>query len=154
MTTEASSDSEEVRVSAWFAASVRQAFEAWTDPHKIAQWFGPSGYHAEVLEMDVRVGGEWHFKMISQTGAISHHKGRYVSVDPNDFLSFTWQSEEDKALTGGRETLVSIWFSAEQDGVQVTLLHQKLPTRDAVQALRFGWSSGLEKLENTLFNGT
>ncbi len=143
----------EVRFSTWFAADAQRAFDAWIDPTKIEQWFGPVGYRAEVLEMDVRVSGQWRFKMISDSGEISHHTGHYVSVDPAEFLSFTWETEENTELTGGRETLVSIRFSPEGGGVRVTLLHEKLPNRDAVKALEFGWSSGLSKLKQVLQAG-
>ncbi len=147
MNSEAVSAVNEVSVSAWYAVDVHQAFCAWTEPTKIAQWFGPKGFRAEVLEMDVRVGGTWRFKMISQSGEASHHLGRYRSVEPDKFLSFTWESEKEKDLTEGRETLVSVRFTAEHGGARVTLVHKKLPTRQAKQALEFGWSSGFEKLK-------
>ncbi|WP_298938540.1 SRPBCC domain-containing protein [uncultured Ruegeria sp.] len=140
----------EVRFSEWFAVNLHQAYRAWTDPANIEQWFGPVGYIAEVLEMEVRVGGRWRFKMSSQSGASSHHKGRYVSVVPNEFLSFTWESEEDKELTGDKETLVSVWFEPVRGGVQITLVHQKLPNRSAALSLHHGWSSGFRKLDEAL----
>lgn len=146
MSIDVSPDGTEVNVSVWFDVNVQQAFDAWIDPTKIGQWFGPVDYRAEVLEMDVRIDGKWRFKMISKFGKISHHRGRYVAIEPNTFLSFTWESEEDKELTGGRETLVSVSFSNESGGVRITLHHQKLPNRNSVEALEFGWSSGLKKL--------
>ncbi len=150
MSDEAASDINEVKLSAWYAVGVHQAFSAWTDPDKITQWFGPENYRAEVLEMEVKIGGRWRFKMISQSGDVSHHHGRYLAIEPDRLLSFTWQSEEDESLTEGRETRVSVLFCAESGGSRVTLVHERLPTLKAKQVLEFGWSSGMPKLGRLL----
>lgn len=150
MEREVSASHNEVKVSTWYPADVHQAFCAWTDPNQIEKWFGPKGFRAEVLEMDVRVDGQWRFMMISTSGKVSHHQGRYRAIEPDKFLSFTWESEEDRSLTEGQETIVSVLFEPKRGGVQVTLVHQKLPSSDSVQALHFGWSSGFEKMKNVL----
>ncbi len=150
MSSDAATNVEEVKVSAWYAVGVRQAFSAWADPGKIEKWFGPKGFRAEVLEMDFRIGGRWRFKMISQSGDVSHHYGRYLAIEPDKLLSFTWESEEDSDLTEGRETRVSVRFYAESGGSRVTLLHERLPTQQAKRALEFGWSSGIPKLRRLL----
>lgn len=150
MSSDAVSNVDEVKVSAWYAVDVRQAFSAWTDPGKIEKWFGPKGFRAEVLKMDFRIGGCWRFKMISQSGDVSHHRGRYLAIEADKLLSFTWESEEDSDLTEGRETRVSVQFSAEAGGSRVTLTHERLPTPQAKQVLEFGWSSGMPKLRRLL----
>lgn len=150
MSSDAASDVDEVKVSAWYAVGVRQAFSAWADREKIEKWFGPKGFRAEVLEMDFRIGGRWRFKMISRSGDVSHHCGRYLAIEPDKLLSFTWESEEDSDLTEGRETRVSVRFFAESGGSRVTLVHERLPTLKAKQVLQFGWSSGMPKLGRLL----
>ena len=150
MRSDAASDVDEVKVSAWYAVSVRQAFSAWADPSKIEKWFGPKGFRAEVLEMDLRIGGHWRFKMVSQSGEVSHHHGRYLEIEADKLLSCTWESEEDTDLTEGRETRVTVHFYAEAGGSRVTLVHERLPTQQAKQALEFGWSSGMPKLGRLL----
>ncbi len=150
MNGETASNVNEVKVSAWYAVGVHQAFSAWTDPAKIAVWFGPENYRAEVLEMEVKIGGRWRFKMISESGEVSHHRGRYLAIEPDKLLSFTWESEEDADLTEGRETRVSVHFRAESGGSRVTLVHERLPSLKAKDALEFGWSSGIPKLRRLL----
>ncbi|MDP5218717.1 SRPBCC domain-containing protein [Ruegeria sp. 2205SS24-7] len=150
MSSDAASDVDEVKVSAWYAVGVRQAFSAWANPGKIEKWFGPEGFRAEVLEMDFKIGGRWRFKMISQSGDVSHHHGRYLAIEPGNLLSFTWESEEDGDLTEGRETRVSVRFRAEAGGSRVTLVHKRLPTLKAKQVLQSGWSSGMPKLRRLL----
>lgn len=150
MSGETASNVNEVKVSAWYAVDVHQAFSAWTDPGKIAVWFGPENYRSEVLEMEVKIGGRWRFKMISQSGDVSHHCGQYLAIEPDKLLSFTWESEEDAELTKGHETCVSVHFHAESGGTRVTLVHERLPTIQSKQALEIGWSNSIPKLRRLL----
>ncbi len=32
-------------------------FKAWTDPKRVAQWWGPQGFTSHVCELDARPGG-------------------------------------------------------------------------------------------------
>lgn len=36
---------------------------AWTEPDRIAQWWGPKGWVVDTLSMDVRPGGVWHYHL-------------------------------------------------------------------------------------------
>jgi uncharacterized protein YndB with AHSA1/START domain len=36
---------------------------AWTDPHRLAAWWGPAGWQTVVRVLDLRPGGLWHFGM-------------------------------------------------------------------------------------------
>jgi uncharacterized protein YndB with AHSA1/START domain len=37
-------------------ADRKTAFEAWSDPAQIVQWFGPDGFGIETHEIDIRAG--------------------------------------------------------------------------------------------------
>ncbi len=43
-------------------------WKAWTEPDKIAAWFGPAGFRTTIHEMDVRPGGKWRFIMHGPDG--------------------------------------------------------------------------------------
>ncbi|KZK81037.1 hypothetical protein PsW64_02718 [Pseudovibrio sp. W64] len=132
-----------VNESMWFATDLETAFTGWTDPKAITSWFGPPGYTAEVLELNLTPGGRWRFRMVPNTGMPSHHSGRYVEISRPNTLIFTWESEEDKHLTNGRDTLVTVTFTEEAGGVRITILHEQLPTQEAAQALTYGWGRGI-----------
>ena len=36
---------------------------AWTEPDRIAKWWGPAGWVVEIVTMDVRPGGVWHYRL-------------------------------------------------------------------------------------------
>ncbi len=43
-------------------------WQAWTQPHHIAQWWGPNGFRTTIHEMNVAVGGLWRFIMHGPDG--------------------------------------------------------------------------------------
>lgn len=49
--------SHDVVVNRVFNAPVEQVWDAWVDPEKVRQWWGPTGFTCPSAEMDVRVGG-------------------------------------------------------------------------------------------------
>jgi uncharacterized protein YndB with AHSA1/START domain len=43
-------------------------FDAWTDPKKLAQWWGPNGFTNTIQEYDLKPGGFWRFVMHGPDG--------------------------------------------------------------------------------------
>ena len=39
-------------------------WKAWTEPERIAQWWGPRGFTTTVKEMNVTPGGTWLYGML------------------------------------------------------------------------------------------
>ena len=44
-------------------------FDAWTDPKKLVQWWGPNGFTNTIHEYDLKPGGTWRFDMHGPNGA-------------------------------------------------------------------------------------
>ena len=42
---------------------LKQVWAAWTEPKRIAQWWGPRGFTNPVVEWDARPGGRLHVVM-------------------------------------------------------------------------------------------
>jgi uncharacterized protein YndB with AHSA1/START domain len=64
-------------------------WQAWTDPAHLAHWWGPAGYQIEVLRMDLRPGGLFHYKMQAPTGQDMYGIFRYRDVQAPDLLEYT-----------------------------------------------------------------
>ena len=129
------------------------AFEAWTDPAKLEQWFGPPGFRAQVLTYELAVGGAWRFRMDGPGGVCFHHFGTFVRIARPRQLVFTWASEE--MVKGWRDesgnpTLVTVEFDPVPVGVAVTITHERLVSTQARAALHQGWSGSLICLEAVL----
>ncbi len=127
-----------------------RVYRAWINPKYIAQWFGPKGFRAEVLELDLRVGGTWRFQMIGAGNASVCHFGTYVEIDPPNRLVFTWAPETwpdgwFDADVG--ETLVTVEFRDQPTGTEVVITHENLASDGARTSLTGGWSGALESLD-------
>jgi len=53
---------------------------AHTNPQRVAQWWGPSGFTNTIHEMDVRPGGKWRLTMRSPDGAEFHNESEFLEV--------------------------------------------------------------------------
>jgi len=58
----------EIVLSRVFDAPRELAWDAWTDPKQVAQWWGPKGFTTTIHEMDVRPGGVWRQTMHGPDG--------------------------------------------------------------------------------------
>ena len=132
-----------------FSAPRERVFAAWTDPEQLAQWFGPVGYRAEVLEMDVRVGGRYRigFRPETATELDAHVYGTFLEVAPPERLRYTWVWEEQDAFP---DTVVTVTFIDKGDETEVALSHERLPNAEECERHREGWTSTLTKLPPVL----
>jgi len=142
-----------VTVSRAFKATPQAAFDAWTKPEMLEQWFGPPGYSATILMHDFRIGGGWRFLMKAESGDGLEHFGTFVTIEPPVRLAFTWASEaplQSWRAADGRPTLVTVTFEPCNGGVAVTIVHEGLALEKARRGLTVGWGSGLTCLEEFL----
>lgn len=132
-----------------FAAPRERVFAAWTDPAQLAQWFGPVGYQAEVLEVDLRVGGRYRigFRPESASETESHVSGEFLEVTPPARLRYTWVWEEQE---GFPNTIVTVEFHDKGNETEVALSHERFPNAEECERHRQGWTSTLTKLPQLL----
>ena len=118
-----------------------RVYEAWTDPAKIARWFGPHLVASVEAETDLRVGGR--YRLVAHTEQGRHEVGGiYREVRPNEKLVFTWAWHS----TPERESLVTVTLRADGDGTLLTLLHERFFDQKARDGHERGWTDGLDKL--------
>ncbi len=131
-----------------FKAPRDRVFRAWTDPQRLARWWGPEGRTAPVVELDVRAGGRWRTSMRSPEGDEVWVRGEYREVDPPNRLVFTWAWEENSVP--GHETLVEIDFADLGDQTEIRLTHLGFETAEQCELHNEGWTSSLECLTDHL----
>lgn len=126
-------------------APAAKVFEAWTDPQKIVQWFGPAPTLVDTVkaDMDVRVGG--HFRISFKTDDGDYHEvgGKYLEVTPNQRLVFSWAWHS----TPERVSQVTVVLREEGDVTLLTLTHDKFFNEAARDGHNRGWTGTLDKLE-------
>jgi len=140
-----------VVVSRHYKSNVERAFHAWTKPELLHQWFGPPGTQATVLLHELKVGGQWKIRMNDEDGNEFHHFGSFLEISEPNQLVFTWASEEQ--INGwrdadGKPTVVTIDISQSGDGIDVQITHENIISDQAFNALTFGWSGSLVRLQS------
>ena len=122
-------------------ARPEEVWAAWTEADMLAAWFAPGVMRAEVLALDVRVGGLYRIRM---TGGEGEHivSGAFTEVNPIERLAMTWSWEDGLS----KDTRVTVSFAPREAGTEITILHEGLPTEDAVNQHRQRWNGCLDNL--------
>jgi uncharacterized protein YndB with AHSA1/START domain len=131
-----------IRVSRTIRGAPDAVFSAWTDPERLAEWFGPGAYRVIRAELDPRPGGAYRIVFDPGEGAPVTLTGEYVEVEPPHRLVFTWSW--GLVWPEQPESIVTVELSAAPAGTEMTVTHARYGADDT--AYRGGWESGLEKL--------
>jgi uncharacterized protein YndB with AHSA1/START domain len=131
----------EIVITRVFNAPRRLVFEAYTNPAHLPHWMlGPQGWSMPVCEVDLRVGGSWHFVWRHTDGTEMAMRGVYQEIVPPERLvsNDSWGGEWPNTLN----TLVL----SEQDG-KTTLTQRVLyPSKEARDAaLKTGMLEGMDQ---------
>jgi len=121
-------------------------FRALTDPHDLAEYWGPEGFTIPGVDSDLRVGGHYRIAMQPPEGEPFHLEGEFLEVDPPRALSCTFRWEPPDA--DDRQTVVSL--SLRDLGAASTELlftQGDFATEQRRQVHEDGWTETLDKLE-------
>jgi uncharacterized protein YndB with AHSA1/START domain len=122
-----------------------KVYAAWTDPKKLAHWFGPAQVKAGSVraDIDLRVGGRYRISFESGDGEYSQVGGVYREVTPNARLAFSWAWY----TTPERESQVTVSLHPDGGGTLLTLHHEQFFNEAARDGHARGWAELLDKLE-------
>src|SRR5207247_803036 len=142
--TAAEAEERELVITRIFDAPRRLVFQAWTEPDRVARWWGPQGFVTTHCDMGVRPGGAFRFCMRSPEGTEYWKRGVYREVVEPERLVFTfaWEDADGKP---GHQTLVTVTFAERGDKTELTLhqaVFETIVRRDEHQR---GWASALER---------
>ena len=120
-----------------------QVFAAWTNPAKIADWFGPEGAYEVNAKVDPRVGGRFRITFRTPDGELQDCSGVYREVVLDAKLVFTWAWKS----TPERQSLVTVALKPDASGTMMTFLHEQFVDEAARDNHRTGWTGAFDKLE-------
>jgi uncharacterized protein YndB with AHSA1/START domain len=129
--------------------SVDDAFEAFVDADRLAQWWGPQGFTVRVLSFPARGGERYRIEMRPPEGDPFHLSGEFHEVDSPERLAFTfrWEPPDPDDI----ETLAELEFrSAGAKTTAVTLRQGPFRTEERLGIHRDGWGESFDKLERHL----
>jgi uncharacterized protein YndB with AHSA1/START domain len=126
-------------------------FEAWTDPDRVAQWWGPRGFTTTTFRMDFQVGGVWRFIMHGPDGVDYPNRIVYTEIVRPERIGYDHGDDVEGAGAGFK---VVVTF--EDQGGQTALTLRMIC--DSVEQLegmkKFGAVEGgtqtLDRLEEYL----
>jgi uncharacterized protein YndB with AHSA1/START domain len=140
--------SEELTITRMFNAPREVVFKAWTEPARLASWFGPRGLRTplERIEVDVRPGGRWQVWMVrgdsGDPGAEIHVGGEYREIVEPERLVFTC------AMNFGDESIVTISLAEHGGKTEMTFHQTGLATAEERAGVHEGWASAFERLSD------
>jgi uncharacterized protein YndB with AHSA1/START domain len=100
-------------------APVQVVWQAFTDPKRIPQWWGPSGFRTTTKKMEVKPGGVWRFVMHGPDGHDYENLITYLEVVEPRRLRYKHGGDKDAEPVNFE---VTVTFEQEADDDQRTLL--------------------------------
>lgn len=71
-----------------YDAPVKMVWDAWTDPEKVAKWWGPRGFTLTTHSKDLKPGGHWNYTMHGPDGTDYPNKTYYHEVEKHSRLVY------------------------------------------------------------------
>lgn len=120
----------EIFITRIYYASVKDVWDAWTDPKKVEKWWGPRGFTITTHSKDLRVGGHWTYTMHGPDGTDYLNKTKYLEVDKYSRLVYDHGGNED--LDRPPMFRVTVLFS-ENNGKTKMEMSMKFPSSEAYE---------------------
>lgn len=164
-------DNDGIVIERVFNAPRKLVWKAWTDPALIKQWWGPEGFSAPSIKVDLRVGGKYTYAMHGPEGSEwdrdMYSSGIFKEIVPHekivttDYFSDENGNKIEPSVEGQDENfptelVVTITFEDAGEGkTKLTLFYPKAENEAQFEAMlksgmKEGWNSSLNKLENVL----
>lgn len=136
----------EVVLTRRFEAPRELVFRALTEAELLRRWYGPIGWQLVVCDIDLRVGGEFHFVSQRPSRKNVGQRGVYREIAPPERLVHTeWWEDWNPG-----ECLVTVEL-AERSGQTVLTTTTLFPTREVRDTiLESGMKHSAEELHGKL----
>ena len=121
-----------------------RVFAACVEPEKLAEWWGPAGFTAPSVDLDVRAGGLYRITMQPPDGEAFQLSGGYSEVDPPRRLVYTFVWEEPDP--DDQETVVRLSFLDDREGTKLVLDQGPFATEARYALHEAGWTETLDRL--------
>jgi uncharacterized protein YndB with AHSA1/START domain len=139
-----------------FDAPRALVWKAWTEPGYIMRWWGPEGFTAPVVKIDLRVEGTYLFCMRSPEGRDFWSTGVYREIVPYERIVATDNFSDEKGnivpsayydIIGDQspDLQVTVTFIEQQGRTTLTLRHEGFPQGHLSDLARAGWNQSLDK---------
>lgn len=176
MSNQAATQSKAIVITREFNAPRERVWKAWTEPELVQRWYGPEGFTAPSIKIDLRVGGKYIWAMRGPAGSdwdkVMYTAGVYNEIVPNEKLVVTEHNSDEngnmlesmlesmahngQAGDFPRELTFTVRFEELAKGkTRLSIIYPKPKTEEQYQAMLKigmveGWNSALNKLAQAL----
>jgi uncharacterized protein YndB with AHSA1/START domain len=123
-------------------------FESFSDPDRLARWWGPKGFSIPAVDFEPRAGASYRIAMQPPDGDPFNLTGDFHEVDPPARLAFTFRWEDPDP--DDVETVADLSFRDRGDATEIVLTQGPFKTEARLELHRGGWSDSFDKLEALL----
>lgn len=128
-----------------FSAPIQLVFDVLTKPEHVGRWFAPYDEEMKVCSIDLRVGGNYHYVMVTSDGTECSFRGTFLEIEPPFRTVETWLFEG----WPDAEAVETVELS-EADGV--TRLRHTMAFRDQAGRDHMTRTDGLESSYDNVEN--
>ncbi len=144
-----------------FDAPRETVWRYFTEPELVKRWWGPEGFTAPSINIDLRVGGESLYCMRAPDGKDYWSKGVYREIVPPERIVSTDSFADDKGnvvpatyygMSSGfpLELLITMTFEEFSGKTKFTLRHSGFPPGPDKEDAGIGWNQSFDKLAEAL----
>jgi uncharacterized protein YndB with AHSA1/START domain len=123
-------------------------FNALTAPDELAKWWGPSGFTAPSVEVDLRVGGSYRIAMQPPDGDLFYLSGEFRELDPPARLAYTFRWEDPDP--DDRETLVTLSLGDRGQSTELVLTQRSFASEGRRALHEQGWTDCLDRMQELM----
>ena len=141
----------DVYITRSFAAPRDIVWKFWTEPERLAEWFGPAGVHTplERIDVELREGGTWYLGMTDDVSdEIYPLSATFLRIVEPEYLELHIASASNGEI---EDVILPIQFHDHGDTTRMTL-HQGPFTPENRDLTIEGWEQSFVKLD-TVFEG-
>jgi uncharacterized protein YndB with AHSA1/START domain len=123
-------------------------YRALTEPDELAKWWGPRGFSAPSVEVDLRVGGSYRIAMQPPEGELFFLAGEFLEIDPPIRLAYTFRWEDPDP--DDRETVVTLSLRDLGRSTELILAQGTFGVERRRALHDEGWTDSLERLQELM----
>jgi uncharacterized protein YndB with AHSA1/START domain len=125
-----------------------RVFMACTEPDQLAKWWGPSGFTAPSVEVDLRVGGRYRIAMQPPDSDLFYLSGEFREVDPPARVAYTFRWEDPDP--DDQETVVTLAFRDLGESTELDFTQGVFATEGRRALHEQGWMDSLDRLQELI----
>jgi uncharacterized protein YndB with AHSA1/START domain len=140
----------DVHITRAFQAPRHVVWRFWTDPARLATWFGPPGVSVqpESVHVELEEGGRWELTMVDDATRSAHPvRGRIVRVVIEEYLEIAMSAETSAGAVEG--VVLRVRFHDHGDRTRITL-HQGPFSPEVRDLTADGWQLAFSSLDTLL----